>query len=372
MIALALAGLFRLPWLRMEPVTHLLTGACISRAGFNRKTAWATFALVIAAEAPDFDMLWAVHGPVAAFQHHRGITHSLIAAPFMALAVVAFTALVAAAWGRVRRKKRRAALPIHWGWLWFGALVADLSHLALDYTNSYGLRPFAPFNMHWYAWSIVSVIDPWILAVLVLALVIPALLKLTDQEIGDRRRRFRGRGWAWFALIFILLYWSVRNAEHLHAEALLKQGLYTTASIERVAAMPTMANPFHWTGLIDTPGAYRVAQVNTLSNEVRLSPEPIYKPPVTPAVAAAKKCYLGRVYLDWAKWPVVEDMGEIPIPGAPAPPQGAHWHAVQFRDLRYDRRPSAHPPLSGWVYVNVVPGEPPQIEGMYMDGRAQD
>jgi inner membrane protein len=355
----------------MEPVTHLLTGACISRAGINRKTGWATFALVIAAEAADLDMLWDVRGPVAALEHHRGITHSLIAAPFMALAVVGFTALVAAAWGRIRRKKVQPRLPIHWGWLWFGALLADLSHLALDYTNSYGLRPFKPFNMHWYAWSIVSIFDPWIFGVLVLALVIPALLKLTDQEIGDRRRRFRGRGWAWFALIFVLLYWSVRNAEHLHAEALLRNGSYMTAPMERVAAEPTMADPFRWVGLVETPNAFRIVRIDTASKQLTLSPVPVYKPAVTPAVAAAKQCYLGRIYLDWAKWPVVEDMGEIPIPGAPAPPQGAHWHAVQFRDLRYARRPGGNPPLSGWVYVKVAGGQPPQVEAMYLDGHLQ-
>ncbi len=355
----------------MEPVTHLLTGACISRAGINRKTAWATFALVIAAEAPDLDMVWAARGPVAALQHHRGVTHSLIAAPFMALAVVAFTALVAAAWGRLRWKKSRPMVRIHWGWLWLGALVADLSHLLMDYTTSYGVRLFYPFSTRWYAWSIVSIFDLWIFIALVLALVIPAILKLTDQEIGDRRRRFRGRGWAWAALIFIVLFWSLRNAEHLHAEALLRNGSYTTASIERVAAEPSMTNPFHWTGLIETAKAYRVARINTLRNQVRLSPVVTYKPAVTPAVAAAKKSYLGRVYLDWAKWPVVEDMGEIPIPGVPAPPKGSHWHAVQFRDLRYARRPAAHPPLSGWVYVNVAPGRPPQVERMYLDGRRQ-
>jgi inner membrane protein len=355
----------------MEPVTHLLTGACISRAGINRKTAWATFALVIAAEAADVDMLWSIRGPVAALEHHRGITHSLVAAPFVALAVVGLTGLVAWGWGRLWRKKAQPHQRVHWGWLWFGALLADLSHLALDYGNSYGLRPFFPFDKHWYAWSIVSIFDPWILGALVVALVVPAILKLTDQEIGDRRRRFRGRGWAWAALIFVLLYLGVRNAEHLHAEALLKQGSYTTEGIERVAAEPTMADPFRWTGLIETQAAYRVATIDTLSNEVRLTDVRIFKPPVTSAVAVAKRSYLGRIYLDWAKWPVVEDMGEIPIPGAPAPPEGAHWDAVWFRDLRYDRGGAGRAPLSGWVYVNVAAGQRPEVEGMYFDGYEQ-
>ncbi len=71
----------------MEPVTHFLTGACLGRSGFNRTTAYATLAMTLAAEAPDLDMLWGLRGPVAAFEHHRGITHSLLGAPFMALLV---------------------------------------------------------------------------------------------------------------------------------------------------------------------------------------------------------------------------------------------------------------------------------------------
>ena len=50
--------------LTMEPITHLMTGACLARAGFNRKAAYATLAMTLAAEAPDLDMLWAAGGPV--------------------------------------------------------------------------------------------------------------------------------------------------------------------------------------------------------------------------------------------------------------------------------------------------------------------
>ena len=58
----------------MEPVTHFLTGACIGRAGFNRKTAYATLAAVLAAEAADLDIFWGFAGPVespqAPSRHH--------------------------------------------------------------------------------------------------------------------------------------------------------------------------------------------------------------------------------------------------------------------------------------------------------------
>ncbi|MDP9038654.1 MAG: metal-dependent hydrolase, partial [Acidobacteriota bacterium] len=77
----------------MEPVTHLLTGACLARAGFNRRAAYATLAMTLAAEMPDLDVLWGVRGPVAAFEHHRGITHTLLGLPFEA------AVLVGAVWG---------------------------------------------------------------------------------------------------------------------------------------------------------------------------------------------------------------------------------------------------------------------------------
>ncbi len=42
----------------MDPVTHFLTGGCLGRAGFNRKSALATVTMVLAAEAADIDVLW--------------------------------------------------------------------------------------------------------------------------------------------------------------------------------------------------------------------------------------------------------------------------------------------------------------------------
>ena len=73
----------------MEPVTHILTGACLSRTGLNRRAAYTTLAMAIAAELPDIDTLWSLRGSVAGFQHHRGITHTFVGIPFEAAIVVA-------------------------------------------------------------------------------------------------------------------------------------------------------------------------------------------------------------------------------------------------------------------------------------------
>src|ERR1700691_1761705 len=131
----------------MEPVTHFLTGACIGRAGLNRKTAYATLTAVLAAEAADMDVLWSLRGPVESLKHHRGITHTFIAVPAVAGVIVGLVALFHV-WQARRRMRRLAgvdpesgapiplrlqAKTIRWGWLYLTALIAALSHLLLDW-----------------------------------------------------------------------------------------------------------------------------------------------------------------------------------------------------------------------------------------------
>src|ERR1035441_8967182 len=92
----------------MEPITHFLTGACIGRAGLNRKTAYATLAAVLAAEAADIDILWSFAGPVEELKHHRGITHTFIAVPVVAAAAVGVVWLYDR-WRRTRRWRKMTA-----------------------------------------------------------------------------------------------------------------------------------------------------------------------------------------------------------------------------------------------------------------------
>jgi inner membrane protein len=57
-----------------------------------------------------------------------------------------------------------------------------------------------------------------------------------------------------------------------------------------------------------------------------------YKPEETPVTLAAKKSYLGRVYLSWAQYPITEtEQLENDPANSPRPA-----YAVRFRDLRYD------------------------------------
>ena len=355
----------------MEPITHFLTGFCIGRAGFNRKTACATIAATLAAEAADLDIAWSVRGPVAWMQHHRGITHTLIGAPVVAAVVVGVVGGVHLWWNRrqerihpepARPQTARNRKPeLNWFWLSLTGLVAAYSHILLDWTNNYGVRPFFPFNPRWYAGSFVFIAEPvwWVL--LLLALVLPALFGLADREIGARRTAFRGRGWAIFALIGMTIYGCWRWAEHAQALALLRNTQVTTAPVTRTSVEPYPLNPLRWHAVIETPAFYQTAEVNSSSGAIDSDPQTdvLYKPDDTPAVEAAKQTYLGKVYLDWGTWAVVRDLGQRPIVGLDPPtlPSGRTWTAVEFTDLRFaysflgEQSNQPRPGLGGWVYI---------------------
>lgn len=351
----------------MEPVTHFLTGACLGRSGFNRKAAYATLAMTLAAETPDLDIFWGFRGPLVAFQHHRGFTHTLLGAPVVALVVTLFC------WGFHHVRRKKPPIPPRWILLWCFALIADLSHILLDFTNNYGVRPFAPWNPHWYSWDIIFIFEPVMFIFLLTGLIAPAVLGLVDREISKRRPLFRGRGWGIAALVGVALLYTFRSTEHTRAVHLLEQTSFDRPAL-RVAAEPYPINPFRWQGIVETDNAYHFADVRTSSNTVNIDESigAIYKPPVTPAVAAAKRSWLGRVYLDWSQFPLVEDIGPGSPPDMPQDAPG-HLQRVNFHDMRFGYTDwfGTHQdgkPLSGSVYV--APNG--QIEATYMDNKPQN
>ncbi|MGD0797354.1 MAG: metal-dependent hydrolase [Acidobacteriaceae bacterium] len=377
----------------MEPVTHLMTGACLARAGFNRKAAYATVAMTLAAELPDLDTLWSFDGPIAGFQHHRGITHTLVGVPFEGLAVVGAVWLVHR-W-RLRRAQAVPAppspsdptadqpihraltpAPVRWALLYAFVLVALASHLLLDWTNNYGVRPFFPFNPQWYAGSFVFIFEPVLFGVLLAALVVPALFGLIGSEVGAGTPVFRGRRWAIFALIAMVCLWEWRWVEHDDAVQLASAAAYgpdkAGAEVLRVTANPYPGNPYRWHTVVETPGFYQVATVDSLRSAVVTDPEQdiFYKPPATPDTLVARRTLLGEVYLDWSSWPLVTDVG-LAIP-KDAPAGAPEWNEVTFRDLRfmYDTaliEGRSDPPLAGAVFVDANR----RVARMELGGRSQ-
>jgi inner membrane protein len=120
----------------------------------------------------------------------------------------------------------------------------------------------------------------------------------------------------------------VRDFEHRRAVNVLQARLYQGAEPIRESAYPYWWSPFRWYGVVETKNFFATTLVDSAIPEVdpdgRMQIH--YKPEETAVTLAAKRSYLGRVYFDWAQYPLVEaEKLETPQDG----------YNVRFQDLRY-------------------------------------
>lgn len=326
-----------------------------------------TAAMAVAAEFPDIDVVWRWGGPLVAFEHHRGITHTFLALPIEAAVVTALF------YAYHRLRKKETTVPVSWAWLYCGALLALISHLLLDWTNNYGLRPFFPFNPRWYAGSFVFIFEPVLFLILLLALLGPALFGLINSEVGAGRTKFKGRGSAIVALLAVAALYSLRFAEH--DKAVQAASRAAPPDMLRVFASPHPTNPFMWHMVTETPSAYQLSTMDSRSGAVEpASPsDTLYKPTPTLPFLAAKRSSLGEVYLDWSMYPVLTETPDNTDLNHPLV-------EVQFSDARfyYDVGPlhgkpdrGARPPLSGTVLLDMAAPEGQRAVEIRMSGGVQ-
>ncbi len=277
----------------MDPLTHTATGLFLSRAGLRHWTPLSTPILLLAANAPDVDVVSAFGGSLNYLHYHRHITHSLAALPVMAFLAVLVVRLAA-------RK------PIRWMGALLAASIGVASHLALDLTNMYGIRLWLPFSAEWLHLDLTSVVDVWIWAVLLLGMAGPFIGRLVGSEItsGTGRDRHHGRGFAFFALAFVLLYNIGRVALHGRAAATLDARIYQGVAPQRVAALPDAVNPLRWMGLVETDDFCAAAEVNLAGEFDPARAQVFHKPEYDPALDAARGTHTFQEFLRFAQWPL--------------------------------------------------------------------
>jgi inner membrane protein len=310
----------------MDPLTHSATGIFLGRAGLNRYCPQAPWILLLAANAPDIDILTLMGGSLNYLNYHRHLTHSLVGAPVMALLPLLL----------VRPFTRGA---FHWRAAYAISLVAVASHLLLDWTNAYGIRFLLPFSPRWFHLDLTGVIDVWIWAVLLLSLAGPALVGLVNTEIGVRGTSAR-RGFAIFALLFLFFYNAGRGVLHARAINILEARLYNGTVPRRAAALPGPGNPLVWRGLVETPDFYSVQDFSLLEEFDPARGAVLYKADPSAAVTAANFTATFKDFFSFSLYPLERT---LPI----AQPEGATQ--VEVQDLRFGT--PAHP---GFVATAIV------------------
>lgn len=354
----------------MDNLTHSLVGLTAAKAGLEKLSPGATTLCILAANAPDADIAILLTGDRWTYlHHHRGITHAIVGVVCLALLLPLLVYGVDRLWARLRNQSPKTKLR----GLMIASAVVTATHPLLDWTNNYGIRPFLPWNTKWYYGDLVFIVDPYLWLILggasfllsaktrsgkvvwgVLAAALTALV-IASPRAGSLPSFFvvfwiaaittlvllfrlgAGRKWghklALNAFWLVAVYWvilSLAQSKALgtgfdRAEAIAAPN---GENVSRLAAMPTLANPFRWDVVFETDRAtYRfnlwlTGDNNPLGNVIR------YEKPAGPLAQVMEKISQERpawVFLNFARFPVARL----------ADPHCTSQTLVQLADLRY-------------------------------------
>jgi inner membrane protein len=281
----------------MDNLTHSLAGAVLGQIGLKRKTGLALPTLIIGANLPDIDAWATVYG-MEHLAMRRGLTHGPIA--LLLLPVLLWAAMLA----YDRWRPNAARLPVHRGWLLMLAYIGVLSHPALDWLNSYGIRLLEPFSSQWFYGDTLFIIDVWIW----LALILGVLLSIRRE----RRGALNWRRPAQASFAALCLYILANGLITGHAERQTQAHVETL--FNRTSAM-VVANPvpvIFWEREI----LWRDSQVfgdghYALGSGVSLNPQPSPTGMDNAFINQARAADPAvRAFLFWSRMPIVRVEGD--------------------------------------------------------------
>ena len=141
----------------MDPLTHTFVGASLAQTRFGR-VRLGTATVVIGANLPDVDAATYFLDNQLSLGFRRGWTHGVLA-----LAVLpALLGWIMHQFDLWRCRRDPTATPVSQGRLLALAYVSVLTHPALDWLNTYGVRLLMPFDGRWFYGDTLFIIDPWV------------------------------------------------------------------------------------------------------------------------------------------------------------------------------------------------------------------
>lgn len=382
----------------MDNLTHSLIGLAAAKAGLEKLSPGTTTLCILAANAPDSDILVLIFGGRWAFlQHHRGITHSIVGA--FALAVALPLIFYLGDWLIARIRQREPSLKLMG--LLLASLLVTATHPVLDWTNNYGMRFLLPWNPRWFYGDFVFIIDPFIWIVLggaaflltsktrkrVIVWIVIALVPSYIVLVGAAGPGAPANGiplrvlWIVALIVLVTLYRRKiveRHGSNIGIAALITVTIYCAGlamthavavrqaklqaagianlnaeQVVKVAAMPSMANPVDWVCVMETDRASYRFNLSLLRRPAGPSKVARYEKPVGAAaeiVAKAARDHRSEVFLGFARFPAVRVVGDDCVTQT----------LVQFADLRY-----TEPGKGRGTFSLDVPVECPVLDQQY-------
>jgi membrane-bound metal-dependent hydrolase YbcI (DUF457 family) len=284
----------------VDVATHLLTSLALSRGFFPRKPWRFLIVVTLAGTLADVDLLTILFGPSAYLSGRHTWTHSILGT----VAIIAIATLLGFLFEhRARLMGRTGTSSLTT--LLLAASLAAIAHLLMDLATSQGVAVLWPFQSTRFAWDLLPTTDPWILALLLAALLLPELFALVSSEIGAKDKAPRGRNAALIALALICIYAGGRFLLHANAAAQLDAHSYRGESPRRVAALPDTLSLFTWHGIAETTSQICTTSVPATS-ALRFDPETaacVHKPDPSAVLAAALQTDAAQRFVAASQFP---------------------------------------------------------------------
>jgi len=313
----------------MDTITQGLLGAVTAQLGFRQSIGRdATLVATASAILPDLDVFLAPFITLSGAEldgfavaaSHRGITHSIIFAPLLALPVTLL-------WWWLRRSlgnqgnhaTKRHSSP----WmLYLCVLVAVATHGLLDWCTSYGTQLLSPITARRYAIDAVPIVDFIYTPLLIVTLLACGIARRVNRSRQVRRTLIIG----WIGFLSSVAYLAAGRVMHNWAAEQARMAAdQAKMTVIRADAYPALGTIFLWRTVVETEQEWIVARLHRFSgdraNEWRRQ---IARKNNGPWVARARQVGQVKNY-DWFA------DGRLRASYAS---QGDH-HIVTFHDMRY-------------------------------------
>lgn len=313
----------------MDSITHLAAGV-ISPLAFRKAPRIGAIVLfgIIAGELPDIDII-AGSGAHAMFTLHRGITHSALALPLMALALAllfkVFLAQLRLKEMTVRIENGAAVINKADDWpLWqafAAALLALILHVYLDSMTTFGTQVFWPFSSHRVAFPAMFIVDLAFTVPLVL-IMFRCMAGFKNEDKRDKQVKWARCGIAWvvcYPLVCLALSSGLEYKYNLeYAE------LGTT--VEKIHITPVLGSPVYWKAIGENQREYRMAWVAAYMPFRSPDFNPVSYPKVNQVKWAALQegIPIFKEYAAFASFPTVSETW-----------RGDDYVEYTYKDLRY-------------------------------------
>ena len=310
----------------MDNVCHTLTGAALGKAGLARTTTYGMATLMIASNLPDVDVA-VFFTDTLPVSFRRGWTHGILAQVTLPIVFAAVMWAIA---------RIRLHLSASFKSLLLLSYAGVLSHVFMDFLNSYGVRLLMPFSGRWFYGDALYIVDPWLYLVLGAGVWFASRAGRRGSSAPTRSART--------ALVIAATYMLVMLASNTWARAVVRDGLIRAGrpADTRFMVTPVAVNPFRREVLVDTGSRYE-------KGVLWFEPAPRFRPAGygvekglnAPEAAVPLARPRAQAFLRWSRFPfVVIDRTEVPP-------------RVFLNDYRYSDAGAR----AGWAGLSLLIGE---------------